>query len=311
MTPARSAAALAAFCSLVVAACGTGPGDDIGDANLTVTRDYGTEELVRADVPVRESDSVMSVLDREADVDTRYDGGFVQSIDRVEGASADGRRSDWFYYVNGVESEIGAAEYEPADGDRIWWDYRDWSTAMRAPAVVGSWPEPFLNDYGDEDWSVGIYCGGARGPCGEVEAVLAGLGVDTSARAAEAEGPDGEIRVLVGTWDEISADPVAALLAGGPDRSGVFANFAGASPSVGLTLLDARGRVRETLGQQAGLVAALRPDAEPPTWVVTGTDPAGLAAAIDLLRLSEGDQLTNRYAVATVSNGPEFEVPVP
>ena len=96
--------------------------------------------------------------------------------------------------------------------------------------------------------------------------------------------PEDEIRVLVGPWNTINADPVARLLAGGPQRSGVFANFAGVEPSVGLTLLDARGRVAETLGRGAGLVAALRPDDGPPTWVVTGTDAAGVAAAIELLR---------------------------
>jgi hypothetical protein len=182
---------------------------------------------------------------------------------------------------------------------------------MRAPAVVGSWPEPFLHDYADQSWSVGIYCGGGRPACGEVDAVFTDLGIDTSSKAAEATGPDGEIRVLVGPWEQIAEDPTARLLAGGPDRSGVYANFAGVAPSVGLTLLDARGRVAETLGQEAGLVAALRPDDGPPTWVVTGTDAVGVAAAIDLLRVGGGEQLRNRYAVATVSNGPEYPVPVP
>jgi hypothetical protein len=141
--------------------------------------------------------------------------------------------------------------------------------------------------------------------------VLAEEEIDTTSAAAESEGADGEARILVGTWDQIADDPVASLLRGGPQRSGVFATFAGESPSVGLALLDARGGVRETLGQQAGLVAAMRPDDGPPTWVVTGTDPAGLEAAIDLLRVRGGEQLDGNYAVATVSNGPEFDVPVP
>jgi len=49
---------------------------------------------------------------------------------------------------------------------------------MRAPAVVGSWPEPFLHDYQDQRWSVGIFCGGGRPACGEVDAVFSGLGID-------------------------------------------------------------------------------------------------------------------------------------
>ena len=304
-------AAAAALCALVAAGCGVGPGDEAGRANLTVTRDYGSQQLVSEEVEIRESDTALSILDREADIDTRYGGEFVQSIDGIAGAESDGRLSDWFYYVNGIESDIGAGAYGLADGDRVWWDYRDWSTAMRVPAVVGSWPEPFLHDYREENWSVGVFCAGAEGACAEVDRVLSEQGVETGAESPEGEGADGEIRVLVGPWDAVSEDPVAALLARGPDRSGVFASFAGLSPSVGLTLLDARGRVAETLGREAGLVAALRPDDEPPTWVVTGTDVAGVSAAVDLLRLKHGDPLVNRYAVATVSNGPIFEVPVP
>ena len=314
-------AAAAALCALAAAGCGVGPGETVGEAELTVTRDYGANLMLRETVELTESDTVMRALDRSADVETRFGGRFVQSIDGLSGAERDGRRSDWFFYVNGIWSALGAAEYEPADGDLIWWDHRDWSTAPRISAVVGSWPEPFIHDHAGQEWSVGVYCPGgdgpgddgpgAEGPCAQVAGILGEQGVDTSAEAAEAAGPDGEIRVVVGPWEQIAGDPVASLLARGPDRSGVFASFAGAEPSVGLTLLDARGRVAETLGREAGLVAALRPDDGPPTWVVTGTDAAGVAAAIDLLRVGGGEELTDRYAVATVSNGPIFEVPVP
>ena len=83
-------------------------------------------------------------LDREAEITTRFGGGFVHSIDGIEGEIADGRSSDWFFFVNGIESSIAAPPRSSVrGGDRIWWDYRDWTDAMRAPAVVGSWPEPF------------------------------------------------------------------------------------------------------------------------------------------------------------------------
>ena len=46
----------------------------------------------------------MRVLERNAEITTRYGGGFVQSIDGVEGELARRRSLDWFFYVNGVES---------------------------------------------------------------------------------------------------------------------------------------------------------------------------------------------------------------
>ena len=106
----------------------------------------------------------MRVLDRNAEITTRYGGGFVQSIDGLEAEERVGRSSDWFFYVNGVESPVGAADYPLHGGEAIWWDYRDWSAAMRVPAVVGSWPQPFLGGYDGKRHPVAVEClGGGRG----------------------------------------------------------------------------------------------------------------------------------------------------
>ena len=59
---------------------------------------------------------------------------FVQSIDGIDGSVT--ARRDWFYFVNGIEGPRGAQEYRLHDGDVLWWDYRDWTAAMRVPAVA-------------------------------------------------------------------------------------------------------------------------------------------------------------------------------
>jgi hypothetical protein len=261
-------------------------------------------------VEISESDTVLRALDRSAELETRYGGGFVQSIDGVAGGTEDGRRSDWFYYVNGIEAPVGSADYEPSDGESVWWDHHDWSTAMRAPAVVGDWPEPFVHGFDGERWRTGVFCGGAPGACELVDSKLRDAGVETGSDPGPADDPaegEEEIRVLVGPWHALRADPVAGLLAGGPQRSGVFATFAGGEGDSGLTLLDERGRVAEPLGAGAGLIAALRPDDDPPTWVVTGTDARGVAAAADLL----GEPLKDRFAAAALENAGSIGVPVP
>ena len=51
-----------------------------------------------------ESDTVMRVLERNAEISTRYGGGFVQSIEGLEAERARRPPLDWFFYVNGVES---------------------------------------------------------------------------------------------------------------------------------------------------------------------------------------------------------------
>ena len=65
--------------------------DGVGEVSLTVTRDYGAEPV---QPPVAEtaseSDTVMRVLDRNAEISTRYGGGFVQSIDGLEAERGSG-----------------------------------------------------------------------------------------------------------------------------------------------------------------------------------------------------------------------------
>lgn len=131
-----------AFLAAALAACG-GSGDD-GQATLWVTRDRGAEVLVTATVPA--GLTAMQALRREADVDTSYGGRFVHAVEGVEGDA--GARRDWFYFVNGIEADRGASEYRLRSGDVLWWDYRSWSgDDMRAPIVVGAFPEPFLHGY--------------------------------------------------------------------------------------------------------------------------------------------------------------------
>ena len=298
--------ALAAVAA-ALAGCGLGPGSSSeGTATLTVTRDYGEEPMVEASVEdPDESETVLRMLDREADIETRYGGGFVQSIEGVAGATEGDRRFDWFFYVNGIESPIGSAERSVAGGDRIWWDYRDWSDAMRVPAVVGSWPEPFLQASANGDrLPVRVECAGDRNPCQEVADRLSDEGVSVSEERL-GTAPEGEaLRVLVGPWSAVRRDPAATQIDDGPATSGVFARFDGASV---LLALDVEANTSSRLGEGAGLVAAVRDGEDPPTWVVTGVDAPGVRAAAAAL----GEPaLEDRYAVVTAADSDET-LPVP
>lgn len=294
---------VAAVVAVATPGCGLGPGESTnGDGSLTVTRDYGAESLLEAQVSEpKESETVMKLLDREATIETLYGGGFVQSIEGIEGGFTDDRSYDWFFYVNGVESEVGAAEVPVRGGDRIWWDHRDWTSAMRVPAVVGSWPEPFLQaSAGAARDPVRIDCAGDRSPCDVAADKLAEAGVNAEiATAGDAESSDAP-RVVVGPWAEISSDPAARLLEKDPASSGVFARF----EAGGLELLDERAT---GVLEAEGLVAATRDGRSAPTWLVTGIDPEGVAAAVELL---DDEILRDRYAVASVDGEP-VALPVP
>src|SRR5690348_8054525 len=136
--------------ALAAAGCGLGPGADVGSVELTVTREFGREAVLQRSLEVKESDTVMRALEANADVETRFGGGFVHSIDGVAEGERGGDPYDWFFYVDGVESPIGAAEYDLHGGERVWWDYRDWAATNHVPAVVGSWPAPFEDGRSEE-----------------------------------------------------------------------------------------------------------------------------------------------------------------
>jgi hypothetical protein len=88
----------------------------------------------------------MQALDEEADIETRYGGRFVQAINGIEGSLSQQR--DWFFFVNGIEPDLGATEVELRPGDVAWWDFRSWKGADEAhPVVVGAFPEPFLHGW--------------------------------------------------------------------------------------------------------------------------------------------------------------------
>jgi hypothetical protein len=299
--------AAALVCAAVAAGCGLGEGEaSDGTADLTVTRDYGSQRLVTAEVEdPPESETVMRFLDREADITTRYGGGFVQSIEGLEG-KAGTRSFDWFFYVNGIESSLGASEVRVHGGDRVWWDYRDWTAAMRVPAVVGSWPEPFAHGAEGKRFPVRIDCLGADESCSAVASSLESEGVAASI-SQEAARSEGEVlRVVVGTWEEVRADSAAAQIEDGPATSGVFADFEPAGAAYELVALDVAGEEATRAAGGAGLVAAVREGTEQPTWVVTGTDQAGVDAAVEML---DTDSLRDHYAVAS-AGGEELPLPV-
>ncbi len=166
-------AAALLIAALATAGCGLGPGDQVGAVELTVTREFGSAPVLESSVGARESDSVMRVLEGEAEIETRYGGGFVKSIEGDAETRREGRPFDWFFFVDGVESPIGAADYPLRGGERIWWDYRDWEATNRVPAVVGSWPAPFSDGYEGRSLPVAVECLGVEAACETVRSALA------------------------------------------------------------------------------------------------------------------------------------------
>ena len=295
----RASVALGA--TLALAGCGLGAGGKPLRVSLLVTQGFGAQTVLSKPAPkIVGADTAMRMLERNANVTTRFSGGFVESIDGRTG----GGSSDWFYYVNGVQAGKGAAETKLHSGDHVWWDRHDWSATQSIPAVVGSFPEPFVDGYGGKRYPLMIECTQTRAKaCRAVENVFSGLKLVASLSCLLCSEYNKSLPVLVGPYATLTAAPAALKLAGAVAASGVYARFEDGGRR--LALLNSRGRVVRTAGPGAGLVAATRYRGQPPTWFVTGTDAAGVNAAVQAFN---AQTLDGHFAVAVINDA---AIPLP
>ena len=291
-----------ALAAAITSGCGLGAGKGTSDVSLTVTRSFGSQpvgSITRKQVPG--SETVMRMLQRSFKVTTRFGGGFVQSIDGISGTAS---RRDWFYYVNGIEAKVGAASTAVHRGDRIWWDLHDWTATDDVPAVVGSFPEPFVHGSKGRRLPTTLECApDVPDACKEVASELKAAGVPAATQLLGTGSGTDSLAVLVGTWTDLHGTFAGILIAHGPSASGVYARFNGAGNS--LQLLDPHGQPVRTLGAGAGLVAATAQGSSSPIWLVTGADAAGVSAAAEALTPK---RLANHFALAVQG---QTDLPVP
>lgn len=289
----RARTAFLTLLATTVGGCGLGPGPGTSNVSVTVTRGFGGTPVASiTETRVPGSETVMRMLERSFAVGTRYGGGFVESINGLSGAPS---HLDWFYYVNGVQAPVGAANTAVHRGDQIWWDLHDWSSAESIPAVVGSFPEPFVHGVGGKRLPTTLQCApDAKSACNRVTAELRAVGVPAAPQLLGTGSGTDSLGVVVGTWRDLQSTFAASLIEHGPSASGIYARFTGGGGQE-LQLLDPSDHVVRTLGNSAGLVAATSQSSFQPTWLITGTDTAGVNAAAAALTPAD---LHDHFAVA-------------
>jgi hypothetical protein len=285
MSP-RSARALALV--LVVAAlagCGTSADTSRDEIALTVTRDFGAQDLIAL---------------RHERVPPA--GGLARILQRYPNT-----RGAQSLFVNGILADEPAATLEVHGGDRVWLDQHARGPAPASPAVVGAFPEPFLHGVDGKRLPVRVECDDPRaGACAAVAEKLVSLGVVAGRSIISRSAADETVRILVAPWKRLRGREFEAdSLDAGPRSSGVYARFDASARR--LLVLDASGRVARTLGAGTGLVAATRAQQRQPVWFVTGTDGAGVDAAA---RALDESVLSDRFALA-ISGDRAVAVPQP
>ena len=294
--------------ALAAAGCGLGAGESKeGGATVTVTRDFGTREVGTGSAnTLRGGETVMRQLQR----------GF--EVAPATAAASSRRSTAWPAAAAAAGPSTGSststgsrrARAPPrASSSRATTCGGITTTGAPRCACPRSWvPSPSRSSpaLGGKKFAVRIGCAaGADDVCDEVEQRLKAEGVQVGGRSTPGGfGGEGLLRVQVGRWADLRKEPATRELEKGPQASGVYARPSAAGDSI--ALLDPRGRVERRIGAGGGLVAATALRDEAPTWIITGTDAVGLAAAAAQL---EPDALRNHFAIA-VEDGRAVPLPL-
>jgi len=125
---------------------------------LVVTKNFGREIIFDQAVQIANNDSVMKVLVNHLEVETKYNGTFVNGIEGVSSTfgGKNNQQFDWFFYINGSSADVGANEYMLKNHDQVWWDFHEWGKGINISSVIGQFPEPFINGYNQETSNINI-----------------------------------------------------------------------------------------------------------------------------------------------------------
>ena len=279
-------------------------------ARVLVTVDYGMEPVLDEMVLLDTDETAMDALNAVAEVGTAYGGGFVRSINGI-GLPADSR-CDWFFAVNGVLSNRGAAEHALRDGDVEHWDYRQWGLRHNVSATLGSVPAFLLNGFRSEARpTIVAFDTGFEAEAAVVVDLLHARGVTSAAMLELAQLPEewqAERNLIV--IGDFSCHIVREVFQQW-DRLGLFCKLDDGR------LLAYSAQAQETeFGASAGLLQPMQNPWNPAgiaaceniLLLVTGTDGPGVRDAVEALNRSLDDMAT--WCGAIVSDGKLSPVPV-
>ncbi|WP_134683915.1 DUF4430 domain-containing protein [Brevibacillus migulae] len=264
-------------------------------AHLWITRDFGAQVLQQQTVPLQNEDTVMDVLKRNGkNVETAYGGGFVTTINGLasEYKPGDGnsKQIDWFYSVNGVLADIGAAEYPVNTGDIIWWDYHDWSYAVSTPAQIGGYPQLFTAAPADSGQDLVIMA--AQGYEDQANQLAAALSKQMKTPPTVAAWDEQKLQeahgfLLIGDKSTLGTSAFLQSLWKEKATMGLFAEM----NQEGIHLYDTRGKMtRSVTEDDAGLLlATVHPQHRLPIVVVAGNGTKGVTLGVEKLFTQHDD----------------------
>ena len=281
---------------------------------VVTTRDFGQELIFDETLEVAPDTSAMAALIQVAEVETTYGGGFVNAINEVRSGYAGSQKSkaDWFFYVNGIQSNVGALDYKLHDGDVQRWDFHDWSFRHFIPAIIDGFPSAFRNGFGGEVRPTLIVYQDNMGRLAEklekdlVQLAVNDVGVRSLGELTDSEKESSNLLLIC-----LPDHSLISELNQNWQRLGFFAYFENSN----LVVLDTGGELTAKFGDGTGLIQATQNPwntkgigaCENVVWMISGTDEAGVESALDALINRNGEF---QYAGAVVvADGKTIRIP--
>ncbi|AOY77662.1 DUF4430 domain-containing protein [Clostridium formicaceticum] len=299
--------------ALLIGGCSNPPDTIPGEINLLVTRDFGEEDIFDEIIQLEVQTSVMDLLNQHLDIETEYGGGFVNGINGLISGytnTAEKEKSDWFYFINGIMTSVGATEYFPTDQDSIWWDYHSWGDIPFTPAVIGAFPQPFLNGYQGKNPGTLILAGkDCEALADSLEGYLKQAGVeDVEVQAyQETLAANREKMIIVlALWEELSKSSFWQGVQDHRDKTGWFAELS----EEAFYSLNIKGEQQTSYSQEVGAILSTATgmgDATP-LWLLTALDMEGMRNVMDVL-VKDEDKIAKKFGVL-VTNSEVIGLPV-
>ena len=280
------------------------------DTRVIATINFGKELIFDEIVEVPVGSSAMTAIKQVLEVETAYGGGFVSGIN---GVSSMRTNRDWLVYINGIQPNVGALDYTLSDGDIQQWDFHYWRFRIMTPAIIGAFPEPFLNGYEGKVYpTVIVYQAGLENNADKLMDILRGLGVD-DVTSVNVDNLSDDIKQSANLILLCTADnELISELDEAWNRLGFFIRFENGK----IAVYNSKGDVFQRYGAGTGLIQATRNPWNPRgivvcenvVWMLSGIDEEGVRNAADSLANGYG-QYRHSFAVIVTADGSIVKVP--
>jgi hypothetical protein len=281
-------------------------GKSLDTVKLIISKDYGQEVLYDKDLPWRKNMTVMDLLSMsELKLDLSYGGTFINGIDGNISVndSKSGRRTDWFFFANGIFADVGSLDYFPKGGEVIWWDYHSWDSKGGATtAAIGFISSLIENGYSGSKKPAYIYVNNEEFLFAENIEIRKISDWEVDKKNKET-GP----QIIFGQWQILNEIIELEKINKDYNKAGLFGSI---SSKNSLLLMDYKYDLLEEHKENAGYIFAVGQYSgdNSPIIIVTGIDEAGYESAKDIF-INYPEKIKGKYSAAII-NGEVIPLPL-